>query len=238
MSISLDELAGRDGWAAAHAEGRPFVVYKYAATLDGRSAAEDGTSQWITSATARGEGHVLRAACGAVLVGSGTQQADDPSLTVRTDDERVPEDRRHPWRIVLDTHARTKADAKIADGQSPTLLLTSPDADTSHLDGSPVEIERIPAGDDGLDLKAALEAIYRRGHEALMVEGGPTVAASLISAGLVDQVVAYIAPAILGRGRASLNGGSITTMADILRLETVNVEPIGPDVRIVARVGS
>src|ERR671913_2165288 len=132
---------------------RPFILWKCAASLDGRIAAADGSSKWITSTEARADGHRLRAECGAVMVGSGTQQADDPQLAVR--DAEVT---RQPLRIVVDTRARTPASARVLDDAAPTLVAVADDADASHLEGR-AEIVRLPRLDAGLDLDLLLKAL-------------------------------------------------------------------------------
>jgi diaminohydroxyphosphoribosylaminopyrimidine deaminase/5-amino-6-(5-phosphoribosylamino)uracil reductase len=123
---------------------RPFVLWKCAASLDGRIAAADGSSNWITSAEARADGHRLRAECGAVMVGSGTQQADDPQLAVRD-----AEATRQPLRIIVDSNARTPASARVLDDAAPTLIAVGDDAVVSHLDGR-AEVVRLPRVDAGL----------------------------------------------------------------------------------------
>ncbi|WP_349636801.1 dihydrofolate reductase family protein [Streptomyces sp. 549] len=238
--MHVSELVGTDEWHSA--EGRPYVVYKYAATLDGRIAAADGTSQWITSPESRAEVHSLRAACQATVVGSGTQQADNPHLAVRSakDDPAlrvaVPADQQ-PWRVVVDSRARTPADARVLDDAAPTLIAVAEDADTSHLEGTAAVLVRLPrsAQGHGLDLGALLGELRHRGVRAMFLEGGPTLAASFVSAGLVDRIIAYIAPALLGRGKSALQGGSIGTIDDILRCELLDVARSGPDVRLIAR---
>ncbi|MFD5552317.1 RibD family protein [Streptomyces sp. NPDC127068] len=233
------ELVGTDEWHTV--DGRPYVVYKYAATLDGRIAAVDGTSQWITSAESRAEVHALRSACGATVVGSGTQQADDPHLAVRSvrDDPglrvAVPVEEQ-PWRVIVDTRARTPADARVLDGAAPTLIAVAEDAEATHLCGL-ATVVRLPraARGGGLDLTALLGELRDRDVRGVFLEGGPTLAASFVSAGLVDRIIAYVAPALLGRGKSGLEGGTIDTMDDILRCELLDVARSGPDVRLVAR---
>ncbi|GGM67725.1 hypothetical protein GCM10012275_42890 [Longimycelium tulufanense] len=241
MTIAIAELVGRDEWATAHDQGRPFVVYKFAATLDGRIAAVDGTSQWITSATSRTEVHLLRAGCDATVVGSGTQQADNPHLAVRgNDDPRLDlsalQPERQPYRVIVDSNARTPADARVLDDAAPTLIAVAEDADASHLEGR-CELLRIPRSERGLRLDALLKALFEHDVRGMFLEGGPTLAGSFVAAGLVDRVITYIAPALLGAGKPGLLDAGITTMADILRLETVRVDPSGPDIRIIARPG-
>ncbi|MFI7309773.1 RibD family protein [Streptomyces hygroscopicus] len=235
--MHVSELVGTDEWHTI--DGRPFVVYKYAATLDGRIAAADSTSQWITSAESRAEVHALRAACQATVVGSGTQRADNPHLAVRSvkDDPKlkvaVPVDEQ-PWRVIVDTNARTPADARVLDDAAPTMIAVAEDADASHLEGV-ATVVRLPRAKVGLDVEALLRELHLRGVRGMFLEGGPTLAASFVSAGLVDRIIAYIAPALLGRGKSGLEGGSIGTIDDILRCELVDVARSGPDVRLIAR---
>jgi diaminohydroxyphosphoribosylaminopyrimidine deaminase/5-amino-6-(5-phosphoribosylamino)uracil reductase len=240
-ALSVDELVGRDEWAAVNQnQQRPFVVYKFAATLDGRIASEDGTSQWITSAESRAEVHLLRAGCNATVVGSGTQQADDPNLAVRgNDDPRldlsiVSNPDRQPWRVVIDSNAKTPADAMVCNDAAPTLIVVADDADASHLDGV-VDVLRVKRADRGLDLDAALQGLFARGIKGVFLEGGPTLAGSFIAQGLIDRVVNYVAPALLGSGKSGLENAGIRSMSEILRLELIDVARSGSDVRLVAR---
>ena len=242
MPVSSDALllVGADEWAPVNRAGRPYVVYKFAATLDGRIAAADGTSQWITSATSRSEVHLLRAACHATVVGSGTQQADDPHLAVRgNDDPRlgIPAltSDRQPWRVIVDSNARTPAGARVLDDAAPTIVAVAHDAGADHLVGR-CQVVRLPRTERGLDLHALLSALSERAVRAVLLEGGPTLAGSFIAAGLVDRVIAYIAPALLGAGKAGLVDAGMTTISDILRLDLLEVGRCGPDLRLVARV--
>lgn len=237
---SIDDLVGRAEWAEVNALGRPFVVYKFAATLDGRIAAADGTSQWITSAASRAEVHLLRAGCDATVVGSGTQQADDPNLAVRGDDDprldlSAVRSKGQPYRVVVDTSARTPATARILDDSAPTLIAVAPDARAAHLSASSAEVIRIPRSAQGLSVPLLLENLYRRGVRAVFLEGGPTLAGSFIAARLVDRVINYVAPALLGAGKSGLLDAGIGTMSDILRLELLDIARSGPDLRLVAR---
>jgi diaminohydroxyphosphoribosylaminopyrimidine deaminase / 5-amino-6-(5-phosphoribosylamino)uracil reductase len=192
-------------------------------------AAADGSSKWITSAEARADGHRLRAECGAVMVGSGTQQADDPQLAVR--DAEVT---RQPLRIVVDSNARTPAAARVLDDAAPTLIAVADDADASHLEGR-AEIVRLPRVDAGLDLELLLKALSERGVRAILLEGGPTLAGSFLAAGLIDRVVAYIAPVLIGGGgKPALAGPGALNIADAKRFQLQDVVRIGPDVRLTA----
>jgi diaminohydroxyphosphoribosylaminopyrimidine deaminase/5-amino-6-(5-phosphoribosylamino)uracil reductase len=204
---------------------RPFIFWKCAASLDGRIAAADGSSKWITSAEARADGHRLRAECGAVMVGSGTQQADDPQLAVR--DAEVT---RQPLRIVVDSNARTPAAARVLDDAAPTLIAVADDADASHLEGR-ADVVRLPRVDAGLDLDLLLKALSERGVRAILLEGGPTLAAAFWKAGLVDEVVTYVAPMLLGAGRnavADLGIGTIAGAAHLTITDVAVLEPLEP----------
>jgi diaminohydroxyphosphoribosylaminopyrimidine deaminase/5-amino-6-(5-phosphoribosylamino)uracil reductase len=208
---------------------RPFILWKCAASLDGRIAAADGSSKWITSAEARADGHRLRAECGAVMVGSGTQQADDPQLAVR--DAEVTH---QPLRIVVDSNARTPASARVLDDAAPTLIAVAEDADASHLEGR-ADVVRLPRVDAGLDLELLLKALSERGVRAILLEGGPTLAGSFLAAGLIDRVVAYIAPVLIGGGgKPALAGPGALNIADARRFQLEDVVRIGPDVRLTA----
>lgn len=174
--MRISQLVGVDEWGTV--EGRPYVVYKYAATLDGRIAAADSTSQWITSPESRAEVHALRAACQATVVGSGTQQADDPHLAVRSgwDDPRLQipvQVERQPWRVVVDTNARTPKGARVLDDVAPTLIAVAEDADARHFEDA-ATVVRLPRAADGrgLELPALLEELRARGVRGMFLEGG------------------------------------------------------------------
>ncbi|GAB96504.1 diaminohydroxyphosphoribosylaminopyrimidine deaminase/5-amino-6-(5-phosphoribosylamino)uracil reductase [Kineosphaera limosa NBRC 100340] len=199
-------------WRRAMALGRPWVTWKTASTLDGRIAAADGTSRWITSALARADVHDLRSRCGAVITSTGTALADDPHFTVR--DGGRPEGEladRQPLRVVLGERA-LPADAHLLDDAAPTLVLRSRDA------------------------RAALARLHEEGVRRVLLECGPTMAAAFLRQGLVDEVVAYIAPALLGAGGSLIGDLGITAMDDVLRLHTRDVTRLGPDVRLTLEI--
>ncbi|WP_435843036.1 bifunctional diaminohydroxyphosphoribosylaminopyrimidine deaminase/5-amino-6-(5-phosphoribosylamino)uracil reductase RibD [Streptomyces lavendulae] len=225
--LRAEAEAGNAAWLTSVRLGRPHVTWKYAATLDGRSAAADGTSRWITSAESRADVHRLRAECDAVLVGGGTLREDDPHLAVRG-----VEGATQPLRIALDTHAGLLPTARILDDAAPTLIVVGEDADTRHLPG--VEVLRMPLHDGHIGVHDLLGRLYARGVRSLFLEGGPTLAGTFLQAGAVDRVIGYLAPALLGAGPAALAGAGVDTISDAVRLDLTEAVRVGPDLRITA----
>jgi len=219
----LEPGEGNQAWLSAVRAGRPFVTWKFAATLDGRVAAADGSSRWITGTDARHDVHRWRARVDTMLVGVGTVLADDPLLTVR--DEHGDQALRQPLRVVADTHGRTPAQARVRGDDAPTWIAT----------GAEVGTTTAADGTVALDLPALLRDLYARERRHVMVEGGPRLAAAMVEAGLVDQVVAYLAPTLLGAGPNAMTDAGITTSADAWRMELTDFRQIGDDVRMVAR---
>jgi diaminohydroxyphosphoribosylaminopyrimidine deaminase/5-amino-6-(5-phosphoribosylamino)uracil reductase len=200
--------AGAGGaWLHFVGTGRPHVTWKYAATLDGRSAAPDGTSRWISSPESRAEVHRLRSAVDAVLAGTGTVLADDPQLTARRPDG-TPQ-ARQPLRVVVGDRC-VPAGARVLDGAAETLLC------------------------HGHDPAAVLGQLQERGVVDVLLEGGPTLAGAFLAAGCVERVLAYLAPALLGAGPAALATTGVATLAQRLRLRVEEVGMSGPDIRISA----
>lgn len=233
--LADEAAAGNEAWLTAVLRHRPFVLWKYAATLDGRVAAADGTSRWITSPESRADVHRLRAAADAVIVGSGTARADDPQLGARISGLAADEISQ-PLRVVVDSGATAvKAGARVLDGTAPTLIAVAEDADTGHLDGL-APIIRLPRAADGrgLHLPALLQALYAREVRSVLLEGGPTLAGAFLAARAVDKVVGYLAPVLLGAGPAVLADAGITTIAQALRLDVTGTERLGPDLRVTA----
>lgn len=221
---------GNAAWLTSVRRGRPHVLWKYAATLDGRIAAADGTSRWISSPESRADVHRLRAEADAVVVGSGTLRADDPHLAVRGRPGTDPADQ--PLRVVLDTRATVRPGARVLDDAAPTLIAVAEDADTGHLPG--VDLVRLPADENGISVHALLAELHRRGVRSVLLEGGPTLAGAFVAAGAVDKVVGYLAPVLLGAGRTALGDAGIDTIADALRLRITETVRIGPDLRVTA----
>lgn len=218
--------------ADAPEPGRPRVTWVFGATLDGRVAAPDGTSRWISSEEARADAHRLRAAHDAVLVGSGAARIDDPHLGLRHGVDGSP-----PLRVVLDARGSiVGSSSRVVDGAAPTLVVLGPDAPAPDLPER-VSIARLPLDDRGrFDLGALLRELSSRGVTTLLVEGGPTIAGAFLEAGLVDEVVGYLRAAVLGAGRPLLELAGVGTIADLRAFRLIAADIVGEDVRIRAAV--
>jgi diaminohydroxyphosphoribosylaminopyrimidine deaminase/5-amino-6-(5-phosphoribosylamino)uracil reductase len=194
-------------WLTATRTGRPFVTVKWASSLDGRAAAADGSSQWVTGPDARADVHLRRSAADAIVVGTGTLAADDPSLTARAagggllPHQPVPvvigERGIHPGARVLD-HPETALEYRTRD------------------------------------LEPVLADLFARGVRSVFVDGGPTLASALLAAGLVDELVIYLAPMLLGGPRTALTDLGIASITDARLLDLASVDLLGPDIRVVA----
>ena len=208
---------------------RPYVVVKYAQTLDGRIATSTGDARWISGDEERRVSHALRAGCDAVLVGLGTVLADDPQLTVRM----VPG--ASPIRVVLDSELRIPDDARVLDHDAANMIVTtsaSPPERRAELRRRGASIVVVPAGPKGVDLGAALEALFGDGVRSVLVEGGARVITSFLSLGLADRLVVGIAPRVLGSGTEAVNDLGITEVASSIRIEDRAVHVAGDDVLI------
>ncbi len=194
-------------WLHRQRTGRPHVTWKYAATLDGRVAAADGTSRWISSVESRAEVHLMRTRVDAIVVGRGTVLADDPALTARDADGLLLE--RQPLRVVVG-EGELPAGAKVLDGSAPTAHVRTRDP------------------------HAVLADLADRGVVDVLLEGGPTLAGAFAGAGVIDRVVAYIAPALLGDGAVALGASGVSTITGAHRMVVEQVTMSGPDVRVSA----
>jgi diaminohydroxyphosphoribosylaminopyrimidine deaminase/5-amino-6-(5-phosphoribosylamino)uracil reductase len=223
-----------EAWLTFARHRRPHLTWKYAASLDGRVAAADGTSRWITGPAARADGHRLRAESDAVMVGSGTVLADDPQLAVRDADLLGGQ----PLRVVVDTEARTPATARLFDSAAPTLVAVAQDAPLERIRmvESLAAVARLPRGPGGLDVAALLAELAARDVVSVLLEGGPTLAGTFLEGGFVDRVVGYTAPLLIGGGGLPVLGGAGAAGIDAAwRLQLDEVDRIGPDLRLVAR---
>ena len=222
--------------------GRPWVIAKFAASLDGRIATRTGESQWITGPEARRRGHELRREVDAILVGSGTVIADDPLLTVRGSgfDVRSSIPEVPTVRIVVDGRGKSPVESKVfASAERVSTLVatteTSPQSWRDALRDRGVEVVLLSQDQGGwIDLGALLEELGRREIRSLLVEGGPTVHGSFFDAGLVDEVWAFLAPMVIGGTGApgAVAGRGVTTLQDALRLASVQIETCGSDVLV------
>jgi diaminohydroxyphosphoribosylaminopyrimidine deaminase / 5-amino-6-(5-phosphoribosylamino)uracil reductase len=216
--------------------GKAFVVAKVALSLDGRVAAADGTSQWITSGGARADAHELRADSQAIVVGSGTALADRPALTVR---EVMVAPARAPLRVLLDGRGRVAAEGPLFDSTlGPTLVVTTESAGAGAVDawraaGAKVEVVAPGMGGRGVDLDAAFTVLGREGVLQALVEGGGELLGAVAGGGHAQRVVAYVAPLLLGAdGAAGFAFAGPRTIADATRWDLVDVGRCGADVRL------
>jgi diaminohydroxyphosphoribosylaminopyrimidine deaminase/5-amino-6-(5-phosphoribosylamino)uracil reductase len=235
--VGIGEAAVRDQLAPYlhhRRTGRAFCLAKTALSVDGRTAAADGSSQWITGRAARVDAHGLRADSQAVVVGAGTALADRPSLTVR---DIEPPVEHPPLRVVLDARGRVPATGSLFDADlAPTLVITTDAAPAAAVDdwrAAGAKVETVPAAPGGVDLSAALAVLGGHGVLQAMVEGGPTVHGALLAAGLVDHLVVYVGAAVLGPdGAPAFAGPSPATIAHAYRLSLRGATPLGDDVRL------
>ena len=196
------------------------VTLKLATSLDGRIATASGESKWITGEAARLEGHRLRAAHDAILVGVGTVLADDPELTARLPGRPVDQ----PLRVVLDSRLRTPDTAKVAGGNSLILTTAEPRA------VGQARVERVEALDGRPSPDAILKAIRRAGQATVLIEGGGQVAAAFLRAGLVDRIEWFRAPILLGgEGRPCVAALALANLADAPKFRRLSAEPVGDD---------
>lgn len=221
------------GFASVAERGRPYVLLKVAATLDGRIATRTGHSQWVTGEQARREGHRLRGRLDAILVGGGTVRSDDPRLTCRLVRGR------DPIRIVLSATLDLPDEAKVFSpskipGWPSAIVLTTKGAPAHRaraLEAAGAEVMRLGARHGRVDIGAALEALGRRGLTTLLVEGGSQVAGGFLEGGWVDELYWFVAPKLLGDPQAvpALSGGSVRKMGAAWLLDRMRVRHLGPD---------
>jgi diaminohydroxyphosphoribosylaminopyrimidine deaminase/5-amino-6-(5-phosphoribosylamino)uracil reductase len=215
----------------------PFVIWKAAATLDGKVAARDGSSRWITGESARADVHRLRAWSDAIVVGAGTALADDPSLTVRDPGYRG----RAPLRVLVDARGRVLATGDLFDAEAPTLVATTELAPLAAREAwreAGAEVVVFEPEDDRVPLGALLADLGKRDVQAVLLEGGPTLAWSAVADGLIDRVVVYLAPVLVGGAQAPgvLGGHGFAPIGRGLRLDIYAVERVGDDLKVEADV--
>jgi diaminohydroxyphosphoribosylaminopyrimidine deaminase / 5-amino-6-(5-phosphoribosylamino)uracil reductase len=221
------------GFFSRMVRGVPWVRLKIAASLDGRTALENGASQWITAPEARRDGHAWRARAGAVLTGIGTLRDDDPRLDVR--EVATP---RQPPAIVVDSRLETPLNANIFQPGRPLFIYGAIDdpARRAALEARGATVVLLPGANRKVDLSALLRDLAARGVNELHVEAGHKLNGSLLREGLVDEFLVYLAPKLLGPGRGMADVGPLTELAQAVRLEFLSAQPVGGDWRILARV--
>lgn len=236
IECGLMEVAARElnpGFIKRMSSGMPLVRSKIAMSLDGRTALNNGVSQWITGAEARRDGHHWRARSCAVLTGINTVLADNAQLTVRE-----VATTRQPLRVVLDSNLRLRETARILQGGGVLIYTVADDAQKiARLTQAGAEVVIMPAQNARVDLAACLKDLAHRGCNEVLVEAGHALNGALLLAGLIDELVVYMAPQILGdlaRGMAQL--GELTSLEQKVALEWQDVRQIGKDIRIVANV--
>ena len=229
VDVGLMRDAARElniGFFGRIERGRPWLRVKLAMSLDGRTALANGASTWITGEAARSDVRRWRARSSAILSGSGTVLADNPRLTVRLPSDQVFT----PLRVVLDRQLRTPAGSHVLDGTTPTLLLHGADATCADSRLSMVECAVVAEQGDALDLRAVLALLAERGCNEVHVEAGPTLCGALFAAGLVDELLLYIAPVLLGdSARPLLQLPTLSDMGERWQLRAVEQRQVGID---------
>lgn len=219
------------GFLSRIERGRPWLRVKLATSIDGRSALASGESKWISGEASRLDVQRWRARSGAIVTGAGTVLADDPSLTVRLGDDTAFV---APLRVVLDPGLATVARGRVREGDAPTLYLHAPDAKPPRQLSA--EHAAVAVRDGRFDLEAVLRLLAERGVNEIQLEAGATLAGAFLAAGLVDEVLLYVAPVLLGaNARPLFDGLQIEEMTQKLRLHVVESRRIGDDVRLLLR---
>lgn len=217
-------------------EGRPFVRCKLAMSLDGRTAMASGESKWITGESARQDVQRLRARSSVIMSGIGTVLADDPSLNVRLDEV---EDFQQPMRVVLDPHLSIPTTARLLGLPGKTLIVTACDeADVrEQVEATGAEVLVLPNGHDAIDLYALMDELAKRQVNEILLETGATLSGAVLHAGLIDELVVYMAPKLMGDGaRPLFRTPGLECMADAVELNIRDVRAVGSDWRITADV--
>jgi len=212
--------------------GRPYVRCKLAMSLDGRTAMASGDSKWITSDAARADVQHWRAQSSAIMTGAGTVLADDPAMTVRLDGVT-----RQPLRVIIDTNLSTPADARILKQPGQTLIFTCSDEDSvvEQLTNEQVQVIVLGKNDENVDLREALLYLAGQHINEILLETGATLSGAMLQAKLIDEMLIYIAPKLMGdNARALFKLPGMETMADSMELDIKDVRMVGRDLRVTA----
>ena len=224
------------GHVSRHTKHRPYVRLKLAMTLDGKTALSNGESRWITSPESRADVQKLRAASGAIVTGVQTVIDDDPRLSIRSEELHVEHAQlcagvERPV-YILDSGLRIPETVQLMSVPS-TVVVTTSDREANL----PVEVLRLSASENRVDISALLQELAAREHSEVLFECGPTLAGSLINQRLADEIVIYIAPRLIGNsGRSLLNLAEVARMSDLAELSIKNIRVIGPDIKVTATV--
>jgi len=221
------------GFITRMRDSKPWVRTKIAASLDGRTALKNGKSQWITSESARQDGHRWRARSCAILTGIGSVRQDDPQLTVR-----YVETSRQPVRIVIDSNLEISPQAKLLQNADPVWIFTAQTDERKmhHLKDIGAHVFVLPDPVGRVDLKAVMTKLAESGVSELLVEAGPVLNGALVTAGLIDEIVFYFAPNLLGSSaQAMMVLPEIADLSEKYNLQIADVRKIGVDMRVMAK---
>ncbi|PHV13191.1 bifunctional diaminohydroxyphosphoribosylaminopyrimidine deaminase/5-amino-6-(5-phosphoribosylamino)uracil reductase RibD [Chitinimonas sp. BJB300] len=237
--LALEASESLKGFLSRIERGRPWLRLKIAASLDGKTALANGESQWITGPAARMDVQRLRARSCAMLTGSGTVLKDDPLLTVREVDGQ-PWQGRQPLRVVLDSRAQLSPQAKLLHAPGHTLVITAnaPAAHIAALQAAGAEVLALPDANARVDLSATLVALAARGINEVTVEAGARLNGAWLQSGLVDEIIFYQAPVLLGSAAAGLADFSLDRLADKLAPSVTDIRHLGADLRYTLRFKS
>lgn len=231
--LEADARALNRGFIKRMTENRPFIRSKLAMSLDGRTAMASGESKWITSPQARADVHRLRAESSAIVTGVNTVLADDPALTARVDFPVV-----QPIRVILDSHLQTPPSAQMATLPGRSLILTCSDdaAKQRDLQNAGFEVQRLPGTNGRLDLPEAMCFLADQQINNVLVEAGAILNGALLAANLLDEIIVYMAPSILGdQGRGLFHLPALQAMADKKALKLLDVRQVGGDLRLTLK---
>lgn len=245
VSVGLGESAAHElniGFIQRHRTGRPWMRLKLAASLDGRASGPDGRSQWITSESARADGHLWRARACAVLTGINTVLSDDPMMTARLSNTAKPVEKpmdeqperpvKQPIRVVLDSHGRLPEHAKIFESDAPVWVVSTVERPDwfEALASQDRQWHQHPADAHGrVDLASLMDWLGQQELNEVHIEAGPTLSGALFENGWVDEVLVYQAPVLLGEGRPMMDLPAIQTFDQRLQMNCVQVRQLGPD---------
>ena len=234
VGVSKDKALSLNlGFFKRMTQGVPWMRLKVAASLDGQTALSNGLSQWITSAAARQDGHAWRARACAVLTGIGTVLEDDPRLDVRDID--TP---RQPTLVIVDSKLETPLNAKLWPIQREVwIYCAKEDADRkAALEAKGAQVTCLPNAQGKVDLRAMLKDLGQRNINEVHIEAGFKLNGSLLTAGVVDELLVYLAPLLIGQGMGMANLGPFEALSQALKLDIQNVMPIGNDIRLIAHI--